>query len=179
MAASLVCALVVALALTMTGCGGSNQQFSTAEADRALAALDAIQEYVDAGRCQRAAKRVNQLAVQSTHVNSDRSELGEAYASSVARLQALVTRECVEIMPTAPTTEVTAATGSTGTNDGPTPVEPTGGGNDTPVTPDNGNGNGNGNGDGNGNGGANGNNGGQNQTPASPPDNSGGAGPGT
>lgn len=166
-AAALLCVLIV----VVSGCGNSDEKFSDSEADNALAALDAVQEYVDEGRCNRARSRVNALAVQSTRINDDRPELGEAYASSVARLQTLVERECVEITPDAPTPE-TAATGATGEE--PTePVDPTGGGNEPvpPVEPDNGGG------------GApdNGNNGGG--TPdngnSEPPADSGGAGPGT
>lgn len=175
-AAALICALIA----VASGCGSSNEKFSDSEADNALAALDAVQEYVDEGRCNRARSRVNALAVQSTRINDDRPELGEAYASSVARLQTLVERECVEITPDAPTPE-TAATGATGDEQPTEPVDPTGGGNEPapPVEPDGGNGspgdgnNGN-NGNGNGNGGGNQNNG--NNTP---PADSGGAGPGT
>ena len=170
-AAALICALIA----VVSGCGSSNEKFSDSEADNALAALDAVQEYVDEGRCNSARSRVNALAVQSTRINDDRPELGEAYASSVARLQTLVERECVEITPDIPTPE-TAATGATG--DEPTePVDPTGGGDEpvTPVEPDNGNGNGT-PGDGN-----NGNNGGGNPDNGNdtPPADSGGAGPGT
>lgn len=169
-AAALLCALIVVI----SGCGSSNEKFTDSEADNALAALDAVQEYVDEGRCNSARSRVNALAVQSTRINDDRPELGEAYASSVARLQTLVERECVEITPDMPTPE-TAATGATGEE--PTePVDPTGGGGDepaVPVEPDDGNGS---PGDGN-----NGNNGGGNQDNGNdtPPADSGGAGPGT
>lgn len=165
-AAALLCALIAVI----SGCGSANEKFSDSEADNALAALDAVQEYVDEGRCNRARSRVNALAVQSTRINDDRPELGEAYASSVARLQTLVERECVEITPDAPTPE-TAATGATGEE--PTePVDPTGGGEPvTPVEPDNGNG---GTPD-------NGNNGGGSPDSGDdqPPADSGGAGPGT
>ncbi|MGH2958890.1 MAG: hypothetical protein ACRDKE_04750 [Solirubrobacterales bacterium] len=172
-AAALICALIA----VVSGCGSADEKFSASEADNALAALDAVQENVDEGRCNRARSRVNALAVQSTRINEDRPELGEAYASSVARLQTLVERECVEITPDMPTPE-TAATGATG--DEPTePVNPTGGGDEpvTPVEPDNGNGN-----NGNGNGNGNGNNGGGGQPDNgndTPPADSGGAGPGT
>lgn len=169
----------MALFAFVAGCGSANEKFTDGEAERALAALDAIQGYVDEGRCASASRRVNRLAVQSTRINNERPQLGEAYASSVARLQTLVTRECVEIMPTSPTPAVTESTGETGGTDEP-PTNDTGGGS----VPDNGTGGGNGqgnNGNGNGNGGpADGgtpdNNGGGNNTP--PPD-SGGAGPGT
>lgn len=163
--------LICALLAVASGCGSSDEKFSGSEADNALAALDAVQEYVDEGRCNRARSRVNALAVQSTRINDDRPELGEAYASSVARLQTLVERECVEIKPDSPTPE-TAETGTTGDVQPTEPVDPTGGGGDTPVEPDNG-------------GGTvtpdNPDNGGD-QTPGqdtAPPADSGGAGPGT
>jgi hypothetical protein len=174
--AALSCALIAGI----SGCGGTNEQFTAGEADRALAAMDAIEEYVDAGRCAAAERAVNKLAIQSTHVNDDRPDLGEAYASSVARLRDLVARECVEITPTGPTTDVTPSTGATGTPE-PTEVSPTDGGTSPPDTPDNGNGNGTDGNNGN-NGGANGggDKGGQNTTPdETPPEDSGGAGPGT
>jgi hypothetical protein len=150
-AAALLC---VSAILAVSGCGSSNEKFSSAESDRALAALDAIQEFVDEGRCTSAQRRVRVLATQSTHVNNDRPDLGEAYASSVARLQELVARECVEIKETTPTAS-TGETGPTteeptGTTDTPpepepTPdPEPTNGG--TPVDPNNGNDNGTDNG---------------------------------
>ena len=166
--------LICASLAVASGCGSSNETFTSGEADRALAALDTIQEYVDEGRCSRARSRVNVLAVQSTHINDDRPELGEAYASSVARLQALVERECVEIKPDSPT-PATAQTGTTGDVQPTEPVSPTGGsgGGDTPVNPDNG-------------GGTvtpdNTNNGGNTppgQNKPTPPADSGGAGPGT
>lgn len=123
-------ALLVASALAVvSGCGNSEETFSAGEADRALSALDSIQEYVDEGRCNSAESRVRALAVQSTRINSDRPELGEAYASSVARLQELVARECVEISEPEPTKEVTAPTGETpeptGTPDPEPQPEPT------------------------------------------------------
>lgn len=161
------CAVVAVFA----GCGSSDEKFTSGESSRALAALDAIQEFVEQGRCEAARKRSNALAIQSTHVNDDRPDLGEAYASSVARLQVLIARECVEIAPEGPTVDVTPATGSTG---GETPVEPT--------APAGGGGTDNG-GDGGGGGGAP-DNGGQNGGDGggggdtTPPDNSGGAAPG-
>ncbi len=169
-------ALLFAVIAVISGCANSNEKFSNSEADNALTALDTVQEYVDEGRCNRARSRVKALAVQSTRINDDRPELGEAYASSVARLQTLVERECVEITPDMPTPE-TAATGATG--DEPTePVDPTGGGGEpvVPVEPDNGNGS-----PGDGNNGNNGNNGGGNPNNGdeTPPADSGGAGPGT
>lgn len=164
--------LICASLAVVSGCGGSNEKFTSSEADNALAALDAVQQNVDDGRCSRARSRVNALAVQSTRVNEDRPDLGEAYASSVARLQTLVERECVEIKPDSPT-PATAATGTTGDVSPTEPVHPTGGG-DTPVNPDNG-------------GGTDtpvnpGNGGDQSPGPDNnntPPADSGGAGPGT
>ncbi|MFT4048902.1 MAG: hypothetical protein QM648_03595 [Solirubrobacterales bacterium] len=172
---ALVAALICALCGVFYGCGSSDETFTNAEAGRALAALDGVQESVDEGRCELARKYVNRLAVQSTHVNDDRPELGDAYASSVARLQTLVTRECVEISAPSPTDEVTASTGTTGGTDVPNPTDETGGGTDnggntdngTPTNPDTGDGGagtGTDNGTGNGTGGS---------------ENSGGAGPGT
>lgn len=167
-------AIFVALVAFVSGCGSSNEKFTDSEADNALAALDAIQEYVDEGRCERASRRVNALAAQSTRINNDRAQLGEAYASSVARLQTLVTRECVEIMPTSPTPAVTESTGETGGPD-VQPTQETGGGG----VPDNGggtDGNNGGNTDNGNQGGGAPDNGGGNDTP---PADSGGAGPGT
>ncbi|MBI2691093.1 MAG: hypothetical protein HYX29_04015 [Solirubrobacterales bacterium] len=166
-------ALLFAVIAVISGCGNSSEKFSNSEADNALTALDAVQQYVDEGRCNRARSRVRALAVQSTRINDDRPKLGEAYASSVARLQTLVERECVEITPDMPTPE-TAATGATG--DEPTePVDPTGGGGEpvVPVEPDNGN-TSPGDGSNGTNGGGNPNNGDE-----TPPADSGGAGPGT
>lgn len=176
----MLCALLFVLAvLVASGCGGKNEKFSQGEADRALTALDALEADIDDGRCQDAARQVNRLAVQSTHVNEDRPELGEAWASSVARLNQLVVRECIEITPTGPTPEVTSDTGPTDNEPtGPTePVKPDGG-----SQPDAGDQNGGQN---------NGQNGGG-QTPpdtgngtdnnggnSEPPADSGGAGPGT
>lgn len=105
--------LVVSALAAVSGCGSSEETFTAGESDRALAALDSVQEYMDEGRCNSAESRVRALAVQSTRVNSDRPELGEAYASSVARLQELVARECVEISEPEPTEEVTPPTGET------------------------------------------------------------------
>ncbi len=164
----LACAIVAGV---VSGCGGSGQDFSAREADNALAALDAAQEFVDEGRCEAADRRVTALAKQSTRVNSDRPELGEAWAGSVARLQELVARECVEITQTTPTDETTAPTGPTESpTDTPPPVEPTG---DTGGTTNGDNQNGNGNND-NGNGNGNGGAGNDNQT--TDPGESGGAG---
>jgi hypothetical protein len=169
--------LICASLVVASGCGSSKETFTSSEADNALAALDAVQQYVDDGRCSRAKSRVNALAVQSTRINKDRPDLGEAYASSVARLQSLVERECVEIKADSPTPS-TAETGTTGEVQPTEPVEPTGGGGggDTPVNPDNGGGtvtpdNNNGQGDQNPGQGNNNNN--------TPPADSGGAGPGT
>ena len=103
---------------------------------------------------------MNALAVQSTHINEDRPELGEAYASSVARLQTLVERECVEIKPDSPTPETRPATPARPArfNRPSRSIPPAAEANRQPVDPDNGNGN---NGGGNGNGNGNGNNGGE------------------
>jgi hypothetical protein len=129
--AAVVLAVCVA-AFALSGCGSSNEKFSSAESDRAMAALDAIQQYVDDGECAKAQSRVNKLALQATHINEDRADLGEAYASSVARLQELVDRECVEITPTGPTTEPTDSTGPTSEpKPDVTPTPETGGNNDT------------------------------------------------
>jgi hypothetical protein len=153
--------LLCAIAVAAAGCGTSNEKLSSGEADRALAALDSVQELVDDGRCKAAQRRVQLLIDQASKVNSDRQDLGAAYAKSAKRLQELVTRECVEIKETSPTGEVTSATGASGPTETPEPTstpeppqpEPTGGGT-VPNPPDNnGNGNGNnGNGNGNGNG---------------------------
>ena len=151
------------------GCGPSGEKFSGAEADRALAQLDAIQQLVDQGRCTAAQRRVNILVAQAANINQNRADLGAAWAKSTQRLQQLVTRECVEVKATQPTGGGTASTGATGEPTGttqatpePTPAPPqTGGG----VAP-NGGGNGGNNGQGNGN---NGNGGGG--------DNSGGVSP--
>lgn len=166
-------AIFVALLAFVSGCGSTDETFSNSEADNALAALDAIQEYVDEGRCERASRRVNALAAQSTRINNDRPQLGEAYASSVARLQTLVTRECVEIMPTSPTPAVTESTGETGGPDVP-PTSDTGGG----TVPDNGGDTG-GDTPGNNGGDQGGGNAPDNGGSDSPPADSGGAGPGT
>lgn len=172
---ALIAAIVCALCAALSGCGSSNEKFSDAEANRALDALDGVQESVDEGRCELARKYVNRLAVQSTHVNDDRPELGDAYASSVARLQTLVSRECVEIAAPSPTEAVTAPAGPTGGTENPNPTNETGGGTD------NGGGNGTGTGTGTDNGGAGGgtDNGGGNGGNPTTPENSGGAGPGT
>jgi hypothetical protein len=167
-------AIFFALVAFVSGCGSSDETFTSGEADRALAALDSIQSLVDDGDCTKAARRVNTLAVQSTHVNDDRPQLGEAYASSVARLQYLVSRECVEIKPTSPTPAVTESTGSTGGN-APPATPDTGG-----TVPDAGGGGGAGGGQDNGNGdtGNGQDNGTGNGGDTAPPADSGGAGPG-
>lgn len=148
LAATIFCALALFVA---AGCGSSNEKFEDGEADRALAALDALQEYVDEGRCNAAESRVRALAVQSTRINNDRPGLGEAWASSVARLQELVVRECVEIREP---TEPTGDTGDTGPTEEPTGTpepepeprpqpqpEPTGGGQQPDQPQNNGGGN--------------------------------------
>src|SRR4051794_39427981 len=106
--------LVCATAVAAAGCGTWNEQFTSTEADRALAALDSVQELVDEGRCKSAQRRVQLLIDQATRVNNDRPDLGAAYAKSAERLQQLVERECVEIKETSPTDEVTSSTGSVG-----------------------------------------------------------------
>lgn len=160
-------AVVVGFAVltALSGCGGSDEKFTTSEADRAISTLNSIQRLVSNGRCEAAAKAANRLAVQSTHVNEDRPELGEAWAGSVAQLQRLLTRECVEIEPMSPTPSVTEPTGATETPAQPEPTAPTDNGDNTDNTD-------------NGDGGAGQDNGGGNE-PDTPADNSGGAGPGT
>lgn len=155
------------VALTsLSGCGSSDEQFTTGEANRAIAQLNSIQRLVADGRCEEAAKASNRLAVQSTHINEDRPELGEAWAGSVAQLQRLLTRECVEIEPESPTPEVSEPTGATETPTVPEPTAPTDEGDNT----------GDGDtGDGGAGGQDNGTDNGQQEPPA---DNSGGAGPG-
>ncbi len=157
-----------AVAAVLAGCGASDEKFTSGEAARALDALDAIQEFVEEGRCELARKRSNALAIQSTHVNDDRPALGEAYASSVARLQVLIARECVEIAPEGPTPDVTPATGATGPEPPVEPTEPAGGGTD----------NGGGGGTDPDTGGQDGGGGGGGGGHSTPPDNSGGAAPG-
>lgn len=126
-------ALLAAAALVaVSGCGSSNERFTSGEASRALAALDQIQSYIDTGRCAAAQRRVNTLAVQATHINRDRPQLGDAYAGGVARLQTLVDRECVEIEPSAPTAEVTAPAGPTPREQKPQ-AQPTDGGTKPPT----------------------------------------------
>jgi cell division septation protein DedD len=133
LAATMLCALTAAAA----GCGSSSEKFSSGEADRALAALDATQQAVDEGRCTAAERRVQVLISQASRINSDRPDLGAAYARSAERLQQLVARECVNVKETGPTGESTSPTGATheptkptGPTEAPqTPnPEPTGGG---------------------------------------------------
>lgn len=120
-------ALCVALA-ALAGCGSSDEQFSSGEADRALAALDAAQEQIDDGRCSAVQRSINKLATQASHINEDRPELGEAWAQSVQRLRALALRECVEITPEGPTPAITPETGATGRDpdQSPEPDTPSG-----------------------------------------------------
>lgn len=141
--------LLCAIAVTAAGCGASSEKLSQSDADRALAALDSIQELIDEGRCKAAQRRVDLLIAQASNVNSDRQDLGTAYAKSAERLQQLVARECVEIKETSPTDEVTASTGSTGASETPEPTntpdapqtDPTNGGTvPDPPNPDAGNG---------------------------------------
>lgn len=158
--------LGLALATALSGCGSSDEKFTSGESERALTQLSSIQRLVANGRCEAAAKAANKLAVQSTHVNEDRPELGEAWAGSVAQLQRLLTRECVEIEPMSPTPAVTEPTGATETPVTPEPTSPTDEGNNTDNTD-------------NGTGGAGGGDNTDNGTDQeSPGDNSGGAGPG-
>jgi hypothetical protein len=134
-----------ALAAAISGCGSSNEKFSSGEADRALAALDEIQQNVDQGRCTAADRRVQVLINQASRINSDRPDLGAAYARSAERLQQLVTRECVNVKEASPTDEVTGTTGptdeptkSTGPTETPNPPEPEPTGTPTPQPePDN------------------------------------------
>lgn len=110
LAATVLCASAL---IAASGCSDSDDKFTAGEAGRANAALDAVLKYVNEGRCGSAESRVRVLAVQSTRINEDRRDLGEAYASSVARLQELVARECVEITEPEPTEEVSDPTGPT------------------------------------------------------------------
>ncbi|MBI4898526.1 MAG: hypothetical protein HY827_09210 [Actinobacteria bacterium] len=117
--------LIVSLTLAAFaagGCGASNQKFSGGEADRALAALDALEAAVSEGHCTSATSRVNALIGQAQTVNRDRPDLGAAYAQSVEQLQRLVATECRE-RKSEPTEPVTGKTGQTGATE-PTP-EPT------------------------------------------------------
>lgn len=121
--------LLACFALFAAGCGDSNERFDSGEADRALAALDTLEDAVAEGRCNVAKSRVRALIGQAQVVNRDRPELGAAYAESLEQLQSLVETECVEEQ-TEPTEPVTGETGATdeptGTGE-PTPTpEPTG-----------------------------------------------------
>lgn len=135
--------LSVIVTLAATGCGGSQETFTAGEADRALAALDALEAAVAEGHCGTAESRVNALIGQAQAVNRDRADLGAAYAQSVDRLQQLVADECREATPE-PTEPATGETGQTETPEptaeptAPVPVEPTGGGTEptAPVTPE-------------------------------------------
>lgn len=135
--------LLAIVVLAATGCGGGGETFTAGEADRALAALDALEAAVADGHCGTAESRVNALIGQAQAVNRDRADLGAAYAQSVDRLQQLVTNECREAEPE-PTEPVTGETGQTETSEptpeptAPVPVEPTGGGAEptSPVTPE-------------------------------------------
>lgn len=162
--------LGVLIGVLIAGCGQPDEQFTSGEAQRAIAALDAIEQNVGDGRCATARRRVDTLVLQAGHVNDDRPSLGDAYAQSVSRLQELIDRECVEVMPTSPTPSVSEPTESTGGRD----QTPTGGGGSptpTPETP------------GPENPGTGGNQGGDNEPDSggdtAPPEDSGGAGPGT
>lgn len=115
-------------ALPAAGCGSSNERFESDEADRALAALDTLEAAVADGRCNVAESRVRALIGQAQTINSDRPELGAAYADSLEQLQSLVESECVE-RKEEPTEPVTGETGETAEPTGPTETptpEPTG-----------------------------------------------------
>lgn len=115
---------VAALALAGGGCGGSRESFTAAEADRALATLDSLENNLADGRCNAADSRVAVLARQAQSVNSERPNLGATFAESVSRLQELVASQCKESksQPTEP------VTGATGEPTAPTGIsEPTGG----------------------------------------------------
>ncbi len=117
--------LALACVLALSGCGGSDENFNRGEVSRAVDALDSIENFVADGRCDAARRRSNALAIQSTHVSEDRPELGEAYARSVAHLQRLITRDCVEISADGPTPAVTEPTGPTPRTERDEPTRPT------------------------------------------------------
>lgn len=116
---------VSSCALAASGCGASDERFNSGEVARAMDALGSIEVFISEGRCDAARRRSNALAIQSTHVGEDRPELGEAYASSVAHLQRLITRDCIEITPDGPTPPVTGKTGPTTDVERPDPTPPT------------------------------------------------------
>ncbi len=136
-------ALLTVAAVFVTGCGAGNEKFSGGEADRALAALDALEAAVAEGHCDTATSSVNALIDQAQSVNRDRPDLGAAYAQSVEQLQKLVATECRE-RDTEPTEPVTGETGQTDVTEptpeptSPTSPEPTGGGTQptAPVPPE-------------------------------------------
>lgn len=111
--------LVAAISLAASGCGNSNEVFTTGESDRALAALDTLQAAVETGHCGTAGSRVNALIGQAQAINRDRPNLGAAYAQSVDQLRRLVDREC-RANRSAPTEPVTGSTGETAPTPGPT-----------------------------------------------------------
>ncbi len=126
-------AIVAAFA---SGCG-VQQQLTSAEVDEALAALDAVEQAVDEGRCEDArdaAQRLSNQALQTT----GNGDFVSAYRESADRLEELVARQCEEAPsePTGPTgpTGASEPTGPTGQNDEGTP---------RPTPPDNNGGQGN------------------------------------
>lgn len=134
-----ICTILAALLAVATGCGDSQERFSDQEADRALAALDAMEAAAAEGRCTVAQSRVRALIGQAQTINKDRPELGAAYAESLDRLQALVEAECDQrqVEPTEPVTGETGETAEpTGTTSEPTPPEPTGSPEPTTPTPE-------------------------------------------
>lgn len=163
--ARLPAAALIGAALAFASCGESRDSFTSGESARAQAALSAVARNVNEGRCEAAKQGVSRLALQSTHINDDRPELGQAWAASVTRLNTLVMRECTEIQPSQPSPAAT--TPETGPTEVTPPVEP--------VKPPTDQTDGDGGSDG-GDGGGTGTNPGGGETPA--PDNSGGAGPG-
>lgn len=126
-----VLSVAVVATVAAVGCGRSGEQFTAAEADRATAALNAVQEMVDDGRCADAQRRIGTLATQATNLGAERPDLSEAWAASVGRLQTLVRRECVEIEPEQSTPPVTAPAGPTEREPEPTPKPP----DDGPTSP--------------------------------------------
>lgn len=117
--------LAVALTLALAGCGGSRESFSASEAGQALAALDLLESNLADGRCTAADSRVAELARQAQSINSERPDLGAAFAESVSHLQDLVDRQC-KAAKKKPREKVTGATGEPTESTGAT--EPTGGG---------------------------------------------------
>lgn len=124
---------ILALALVAGGCGGSNETFTAAEADRALAALDTLESNLADGRCGAADSRVAALARQAQAINGEHPALGAAFAESVSRLQELVAGQC-KTAKREPTQTVTGTTGKSTEPTGTTgTTEPTGGGAPEPL----------------------------------------------